>query len=141
MSRSQKPDQYPQFVQLSLFEDIQNLGTLHEANSVRVPTELANTQIAPQGLAPKIFWALVDLRDRGKKRVTGAEIAKIINQYLVDDLTKVEPTNISKALRGKALQSQPWLITEEITARKKLYGLSDCWQDHWVNYLGKTLLL
>lgn len=134
---SQKPDQYPQFVQLSLFEDIQNLDTLHEANSVRVPTELANTQIAPRGLAPKIFWALVELRARGKKRVTGAEITKIIDQYLVDDLTKVEPTNVSKALRGKSLQSQSWLITEQIAPRKKLYGLSDCWQEHWVKLFKK----
>jgi len=125
-------EQEPQCIQLSLFEDIQKLESLEETNSVQVPTELTNDHIAPRGLAPKIFWSLVKLRARGKKRVSGSEITRVINQYLVDDLTKVEPTNISKALRGKALQSQSWLITEKIAPRKKLYGLSDCWQTHWV---------
>ncbi|MEG4806642.1 AAA family ATPase [Microcoleus sp. F8-D3] len=121
----------PQAIQLSLFESYQEVETSQDTSSVIVPNELTNTQIDLKGLAPKIFWSLVELRARGKKQVTGSEIAKIINRYLVDDITKVEPTNVSKALRGKALQSQSWLKTEPITLRKKLYGLYDCWPTYW----------
>lgn len=124
-------EQDPQVFQLSLFEDIENHKPLQEINSIQVPTELADIHIAPRGLAPKVFWALVELRARGRKQVTGSEITRIINQYLVDDLNKVEPTNISKALRGKALQSQAWLRTEHIAPRKKLYQLSDNWRSYW----------
>ncbi|MBE8999706.1 hypothetical protein IQ274_16050 [Nostoc sp. LEGE 12447] len=123
--------QEAQVFQLSLFEDFEKPTLLQETNSIQVPHELADIQTAPRSLAPKIFWALVELRARGKKQVTGSEIANIINQYLVDDINKVEPTNISKALRGKALQSQSWLNTEEIASRKKLYGLSDNWRSYW----------
>jgi len=125
-------NKYPQTIQLSLFEDLQELETLQATSSVKVPNELTTTHIDPKGLAPKIFWSLVELKARGKKQVTGSEIAKMINRYLVDDLTKVEPTNVSKALRGKALQSQSWLKTDQIAPRKKLYGLSDCWSTYWV---------
>ncbi|MGE5658858.1 MAG: P-loop NTPase fold protein [Actinomycetota bacterium] len=126
-----KEDEDPEFVQLSLFEDSQEIEPLHKANSVQVPNELIGVHISQQGLAPKIFWSLVELRARGKKRVIGAEISRIINQYLVDDLTKVEATNVSKALRGKTLHSQPWLATEQTASGKKFYGLSDCWEEHW----------
>lgn len=122
--------------QTSLFEDLESSNASQEANSIRIPTELSDAQLALRGLAPKIFWALVELRARGKKQVTGSEIARIINQYLVDDLSKVEATNISKALRGKALQSQEWLMTDEIAFRKKLYGLSDNWRNYWKQFFG-----
>ncbi len=119
--------------QPSLFEkqDVEDSKLRQELNHIRVPPELADVQTASRGLAPKIFWAMVELRARGKKQVTGAEIARIINQYLVDDINKVESTNISKALRGKALQSQDWLRTEHIESRKKLYELSDTWHSYW----------
>jgi len=118
---------------LSLFDDqdVESLKQRQELNSIKVPYELSDVQTVLRGLAPKIFWALVELRARGKEQVTGSEIAEIINQYLVDDINKVEPTNISKALRGKALQSQDWLHTEHIASRKKLYGLSDTWHSYW----------
>ncbi|MEH2203498.1 MAG: P-loop NTPase fold protein [Nostoc sp.] len=120
-----------QVFQPSLFDYIDNLKLIQETNSIQVPHELANIQTTTRSLAPKIFWAMVELRARGKKQVTGSEIANIINQYLVDDINKVEPTNISKALRGRALQSQSWLNTEQIASRKKLYGLSDNWRGYW----------
>lgn len=119
--------------QPSLFEnqDVEDSKLRQALNRIQVPLELADTQTVSRGLAPKIFWAMVELRARGKKQVTGAEIARIINQYLVDDINKVESTNISKALRGKDLQSQDWLCTEHIESRKKLYGLSDTWHNYW----------
>ncbi|HLP87394.1 MAG TPA: P-loop NTPase fold protein [Nostocaceae cyanobacterium] len=118
-------------VQLSLFENVETSELLQETNNIQVPDELADIHTVSRSLAPKIFWALVELRARGKKQVTGSEIAKIINQYLVDDMNKVEPTNISKALRGSALQSQSWLNTHQIAPRKKLYELSDNWRSYW----------
>jgi hypothetical protein len=126
--------------QTSLFEnqDVENSKSQQALNNIQVPLELTDVQIASRGLAPKIFWALVELRARGKKQVTGSEIAKMINHYLVDDINKVEPTNISKALRGKALQSQDWLRTEHITSRKKLYGLSDTWRSYWEQTFKET---
>ena len=40
-------------------------------------------------------------------------------------------SNISKALRGKALQSQSWLKTDQVTPRKKFFSLSDSWRSYW----------
>lgn len=117
--------------QPSLFENDEKTKLLQEANSIQVPHEFTDIRTAPRGLAPKIFWALIELRARGKKQVTGSEIAKIINQYLTDDINKVEPTNVSKALRGKSLQSQSWLKTDHVAPSKKLYGLSDSWRSYW----------
>jgi len=119
--------------QISLFEmqDFEDSKLQQEINHIQVPLELTDVQAASRSLSPKIFWAMVELRARGKKQVTGAEIARIINQYLVDDINKVESTNVSKALRGKALQSQDWLRTKHIEPRKKLYELSDTWQSYW----------
>jgi Cdc6-like AAA superfamily ATPase len=127
--------------QLSLFEaqNIENDVASPAINSIRVPIELADIQSQSRSLAPKIFWALVELRARGKRQVTGTEITQIINQYLVDDINKVEPTNISKSLRGKALQSQDWLTTEEIAPRKKMYGLSDTWPSYWQQAFNESL--
>jgi len=131
-NHSSKVTQEGAVFQHSLFEnqDNENLK-LQQENSVQIPLELNDVQSSSRGLAPKIFWAMVELRAKGKKQVIGSEIAKIINQYLVDDINKVEPTNISKALRGKALQSQHWLQTEHVASRKKLYGLSDTWRSYW----------
>jgi hypothetical protein len=126
--------------QTSLFEnqDVEDSKSQQALNNIQVPLELTDVQMASRGLAPKIFWALVELRARGRKQVTGSEIAKMINHYLVDDINKVEPTNISKALRGKALQSQDWLRTEHIASRKKLYGLSDTWRSYWEQTFKET---
>lgn len=118
-------------IQLSIFGDDEKSQLLQETNDIQVPHELIDIQTAPRDLAPKIFWALVQLRARGNKQCTGSEIATIINEYLTDDINKVEPTNVSKALRGKALQSQSWLKTDQIAPRKKLYGLSDGWRSYW----------
>jgi GTPase SAR1 family protein len=127
-----KPVQNSMFQQLSMFEeDIEETESLQEHNSIQVPIELVDIQQELRGLAPKIFWALVELKARGRNQVTGTDIARIVNQFLVDDINKVEPTNISKALRGKALQSQDWLNTEEIASRKKRYSLSDNWPIYW----------
>jgi Cdc6-like AAA superfamily ATPase len=127
-----EPVQHAIFQQLSFFkEDIEETESLQEHNSIQVPSELVDIQQEMRGLAPKIFWALVELKARGRNQVTGTDIARIVNQFLVDDINKVEPTNISKALRGKALQSQDWLKTEEIASRKKLYSLSDTWPIYW----------
>jgi hypothetical protein len=119
--------------QLPLFDnqDVEDSKSRQDLNCIKVPTELADTQASSRSLAPKILWAMVELRARGKKQVTGAEITKIINQYLVDDINKVESTNISRALREKTLQSQDWLCTEHTESRKKLYGLSDTWYNYW----------
>jgi predicted type IV restriction endonuclease/energy-coupling factor transporter ATP-binding protein EcfA2 len=131
--KTQDKDSQP--LQLSLvFENFHDPEMPQETNSVRVPNELTNAHIDRKGLAPKIFWSLVEWRARGKKQVTGSEIAQMINRYLLDDLTKVEQTNISKALRGKALQTQSWLRTEQTAQRKKLYGLSDCWHTYWIEF-------
>ena len=118
-------------VQLSLFKGIESNTLVEERNSIQVPDELSDIQTESRGLAPKIFWAMVELKARGKDQVSGADIASIINQYLVDDINNVEPTNISKALRGKVLQTQSWLITNQVTSRKKLFSLSQEWRSYW----------
>ena len=76
-------------IQLSLFEDAENIILEQQRNSIQVPDELADIQTASRGLAPKIFWAMVELKARGKEQVTGSDIASIINQYLVDDINNV----------------------------------------------------
>lgn len=118
--------------QLSLFENNnEQVKSQQDLDSIKVPIELINVQAVSWSLVPKIFWAMVALRARGNKQVTGSEISRMINQYLVDDINKVEPTNISKSLRGKVLQSQDWLRTEHLGSRKKLYELSDTWHIYW----------
>jgi Cdc6-like AAA superfamily ATPase len=128
-------------IQLSLFESqgIEKNGLPEDVNNIQVPIELADVQSGSRNLAPKIFWALVELKARGQGKATGSEITRVINNYLVDDINKVEPTNISKALRGKTLQSQNWLKTEDVASRKKLYGLSDAWPSYWKQNFNEPL--
>ena len=130
-SSDSNKDQEPSIFQPSLFQDFEKTELLQETSNIKVPKEFNDIQTAPKGLTPKIFWALVQLKARGQNQVTGSEIAHIINQYLTDDINRVEPTNISKALRSPNLQSQSWLKTEYPTPRKKLYGLANNWRSYW----------
>jgi hypothetical protein len=122
----------PMTLQLELFDSSQYTKPSNSLN-IQVPVRLADIRIRTSELAPKIFFALVILGQMKEKFVTGANIANVINQYMVDDLNKVESSNISKALRGETLKSQAWLIKTKApnSTKKNLYSLSDDWQSHW----------
>jgi len=119
-------------IQLPLFDTAEFQKSVQSKNIVKIPTNLASSR-EKRSWVPCIFWALVELRARGETLATGAAITRIINQYLVNDLSKAEPTNISRSLRSSILQSQSWLITHNPKSRskKKLYGLSDDWPRYW----------
>lgn len=136
--RSSKQKQEVEAFQPSLFESEEHPNPIQQSSSIQIPHEFSDINTVPRGLAPKIFWALVELRARGKHQVTGSEIAKIINQHLVDDINRVESTNISKALRGRNLQSQTWLKTDYLGPRKKLYSLSNDWRSDWKKLFTET---
>jgi hypothetical protein len=79
-----------------------------------------------------IFWALLEIKARGQKLTIASEVERAINQYLVDNHSKVEPTNIARKLRSPTMQAKPWLITHRTgVADKKLYGVSDDWDVYW----------
>lgn len=71
-------------------------------------------------------------QSKREKLTIASEVERTINQYLVDDHSKVEPTNIARKLRSSTMQSKPWLITYKTgVADKKLYGVSDGWDIYW----------
>jgi len=119
-------------IQLELFDTAEFHKSVQSKNIVQIPTSLVSSR-GKRSWVPCIFWALVELRARGETLTTGSAITRVINQYLVNDLSKAEPTNISRSLRSSILQSQSWLITHhpKSGSKKKLYGLSDDWSRYW----------
>ena len=57
------------------------------------------------------------------------EITDIINEFLVNEDSRIEPTNISRALRGPVLRGQLWLETFS----GPRYAVVDNWQTFWVD--------
>jgi hypothetical protein len=51
--------------------------------------------------------------------------------FLVPDTAQVAATNVSRALRGKALQDEPWLDKIEKGDGTKLFYLTENWKDYW----------
>lgn len=101
---------------------------------VAIPNSMDSIKNSNIRLEPMIFWALVEIRARGQELTTASEVERIINQYLVDDHSKVEPTNIARKLRSQAMQEKPWLVTRKTgVSDKKVYGLSEDWKLHWRN--------
>jgi Cdc6-like AAA superfamily ATPase len=92
-----------------------------------------DVHIYTRELEPKIYWAMVQLRKQGKEEVSGAEIAQMINQF-TDDLNRVESSNISKALRGKNMNSKVWLRRNQINGKTR-FRLSDNWRIYWGEYM------
>jgi hypothetical protein len=119
-------------IQLELFDTAEFHKSVQSKNIVQIPTSLVSSR-GKRSWVPCIFWALVELRARGETLTTGSAITRVINQYLVNDLSKAEPTNISRSLRSSILQSQSWLISHHPKpgSKKKLYGLSDDWSRYW----------
>jgi energy-coupling factor transporter ATP-binding protein EcfA2 len=97
-----------------------------------IPRAMESIKSFNTRLEPMIFWALVEIRARGQTLTIAAEIERTINQYLTDDHSKVEPTNIARKLRSRPMQDKPWLVTHRTESTdKKLYGISDNWAVYW----------
>jgi GTPase SAR1 family protein len=77
-----------------------------------------------------ILWALVALRISRRNVASGADIAGVINQYGVDDQSKVLSTNVSKTLRSALLRTQRWLTCYERGGQPR-YGLGNGWEEDW----------
>jgi hypothetical protein len=81
---------------------------------------------------PLIFCALRLRLIEGIEYSSGAELTKLINDYLVSDTNQKFPNNVSRALRSEKLQSQNWLdCRADMHAKNKMFGLTDCWETHW----------
>lgn len=120
-----EPTQFPlMLVESSSAESVQH-------SIPPIPDGILKLTIDRSEQAPLILWAMVALRMRGQQMVTGTQITTTINEHLTDDSSRKSATNISRALRGKTLQAQPWLETKHLTARKKLFRLADGWTDAW----------
>lgn len=101
---------------------------------IPIPNSMESIKNSNVRLEPMIFWALVEIRARGQDLTIASEVERVINQYLVDDHSKVEPTNIARKLRSKTMQGKLWLTTHRTgIADKKLYGVSNDWAVHWKN--------
>jgi len=98
---------------------------------IPVPPNIRTTKISGSSLGALIFWAMVELRANGKTPVSGSQITRVINLHLTDDHTQKEATNISKALRGKVMQSQPWIITTISQNKRRLFSLNPSWKEWW----------
>ncbi|MBE7384338.1 MAG: hypothetical protein F6J95_023355 [Leptolyngbya sp. SIO1E4] len=124
--------------QLPLFQDtglsITDPEHGQEETTIVVPSKISNGFLKQYGHEPKIFWALVYLTAQGEIETTGSEVTRVINSHLCDDLHKVEPTNISRSLRGPKLQSRDWLRTNHLAERKKLYSLTEKWRQTWQDF-------
>lgn len=109
-------------------------SAIHDESSMITRDLLLDEHICSNVLEPKIFWALVRLFKQNRVRVRGSEIAKTLNQFLLDDLHHVESSNISKALRGEHMKQVPWLL-QQGDSRNKTFSLSDCWHNYWNSYM------
>jgi hypothetical protein len=131
---------YTDPVQPSLFQLQENGSGFRLTDLVAIPRRIQEIRIDGSAYAPLIFWALVALRSAGVRWASGVEITRIINEYLVDDHNRKEPTNVSRALRGKALKSQDWLaVLEGTKPRRKRFGLSENWEKSWIEIFGKPV--
>lgn len=110
---------------------------LNKETSIRlipIPKNIHQAKVASSHSLALVFWALVNTRVAGIGRSNGAELTRVINQLLLDDQHKVEPTNISRVLRGPTAKNQNWLtirIAESDGNRE--FSLSKGWQEAWRN--------
>jgi hypothetical protein len=108
--------------------------TLQSSNKrlLKVPNSMEKIKESSTRLEPMIFWALAEIRAKGENLTLAVEVERTISQYLTDDHSKVESTNIARKLRSKAMQNRSWLITHRTgKGDKKLYGISDNWKTYW----------
>lgn len=128
--------QYGFSIQPPLFTIDEHHSVHPRDHAISVPANIANILIGRSEYGALIFWALVQLKCQGIASASGVEITQIINDHLVDDHNKKAPNNVSRALRGKTLQSQPWLRTAVVSPRKKVFGLAPDWEKHWLDLFG-----
>jgi hypothetical protein len=104
-----------------------------------VPESLMGSKMGSSQYGPLIFWALVFLRLSGKKFCSGVEITDVINHHLVDDHNHKFPNNVSRALRNRTLQAQPWLTTNMGFHRTHVrYGVVENWEEFWKPIFGEA---
>jgi hypothetical protein len=101
--------------------NVENIADAPSKKRIPIPTSMESLKSSNTRLEPMIFWALLEIKARGQKLTIASEVERTINQYLVDDHSKVEPTNIARKLRSPTMQAKPWLITHRTgVADKKL---------------------
>lgn len=104
-----------------------------EVTWIEIPEKIFEKKYMGSSSLPKILWALVHLRSKGKYGATGAEITRTINVHLLDDHHHVEPTNISRALRSPIMRKQTWLLKEKSKKGKStIFSLGAGWEAIWV---------
>ncbi|MEM7795999.1 MAG: hypothetical protein AAF579_16295 [Cyanobacteria bacterium P01_C01_bin.118] len=101
---------------------------------ISVPKSMFKLQKLRTRLEPMIFWALLEIRARGDELTIAAEVERVINQFLTDEYSRVEPTNIARKLRSSTMQKKEWLVTVIVDehSEKKHYGLSKNWKTYWL---------
>jgi hypothetical protein len=105
-----------------------------DPQDIRIPKDIDSIKIETSHLAPKIFLAMVIRKIiQNQDYSTGSEIARVINSYRLDSSGDVQASNVSKALRGKVLENQPWLDIKKNNKKSagNLFSLKDNWRIHY----------
>ncbi len=119
-------------VQKTLFED--EPSVLDMEPLIKIPENVASARLSNSLSLPRILWALVHLRSIGSPPVTGAQLTHVINRHLLDDYSKVEATNISRALRSPVMKKQNWITRKPGNiAGTTVFELGDDWQSAWTS--------
>ena len=101
------------------------------ARLVQVPKNLQDAKINTSHSLALVLWALVNARVSGVKSANGVLLTRIINQCLLDDHHKVEPTNISRVLRGPTALGQTWLLRAVDASGHPEFSLARNWHEAW----------
>ncbi len=124
--------------QRSLFDSIPpDLDETPATNPLPIPKTMSTARIGKSELAPLIFWALVYLRLQNNLGASGVEITQVINKHLVDDYNQKAPNNVSRTLRSEIIDSEEWLISRKLSARRKVFQVKQDWPEYWEEIFGE----
>ncbi len=121
--------------QRSLFETIQDDTSM--TIPLPIPQTVHTARIGKSELGPLIFWALVYLRLQNSTGASGKEITDVINKHLVDDHNQKAPNNVSRTLRSDIMDSEEWLISRKVSARRKVFQVKPNWPEYWKEIFGE----
>ncbi len=121
--------------QRSLFDTIQD--DTSTTIPLSIPKTVHTARIGKSELAPLIFWALVYLRIQNNIGASGVEITDVINKHLVDDYNQKAPNNVSRTLRSDIMDSEEWLVSRKVSARRRVFQVKPNWSEYWEEIFGE----
>ncbi|WP_394131879.1 hypothetical protein [Shewanella maritima] len=126
---------------ISAFENIHESNELDNQELIRelIPNNFYNIKIDNSEYITLVFAAIVIRSLQGFEYSKGIEITSTINNFIVDETNKKEPTNVSRALRSSKFSSLPWLlIRKDMHPKFSMFSLKADWKLHWEKYFNET---